>query len=117
MIRYWTEKEVEFLKGHYQRMKYSDMAKILNRSVRGVADKIVQLGLKKHLWTRKKVEWTATQIENLRREYPQPSFSILTFAKANNKTPRQVAIKAFRLGIKRLTWNGEPYKSPKKKAA
>lgn len=43
----WTDKEEEFLKKNYQRLRDSDIAKILGKTQKSVTMKRLNLGLKK----------------------------------------------------------------------
>lgn len=89
----WTEKEIDFLKAHYEEMEYVDIGKILNRTKDSVRYKLKDLGLtKKNGWSQKEIQYLKDNFQS------QSKREIASYL---NRTPNSIQIKANKLGLKK----------------
>lgn len=94
----WSKKDIGFLKKNYDLMTFRELAEALGISIASVANKGIELKLKRTPRTTK-VWWTKEQLEYLRENYPtKPADDLREFLPYSSPT---IIRKARELGIEK----------------
>lgn len=92
----WTNEDILFLKENYKVLSYSEISKVLNRSVGAVIAKASKMNLIK------KDRWTEDELSFLRENYSTQTTSEL--ANILGRTHSAVSIKAKKMGLKKYEY-------------
>lgn len=92
----WSENEIDILKKNYNKMLFSELSKLLDRTEGALRAKCFDLNLCK------KSPWSQDEIDFVKNNYME--MSTLDIAKILNRTKNAVQIKARRLGLKKYPY-------------
>ena len=94
----WDDKEVQFVKNHYQKFSVLELAKKLGRSKISIKHKLAKLNIKLAALPRNDRPWNKKEIEIIKRFGSKQTGKQLS--KKINRTPAAIMLKRILLGIK-----------------